>query len=94
MSTVQSKTEKKQGHRIDVHHHFLPPDYLTALTDAGFDTGAFPEWTPLKSLAAMDANGISAAIVSLSSPGCLFQERLLCTGPGSAQQRGCGPFDL
>ena len=63
---------------IDVHHHILPPDYVTALGGRigkqGL-TGAVPTWDPDLSVAAMDRNGIARAITSISSPGIWFGDR-------------------
>jgi len=59
---------------IDIHHHFYPPE-LIAVTNAWQakhnlpPLGAlFTGLTPEKSLAEMDATGISTAILSLASP--------------------------
>lgn len=60
-------------HRIDTHHHFVPPAYLA---EVGADaigrtliSGRAPEWTPQHSVDAMDRHGIATAIVSISAPG-------------------------
>ncbi|TAL33159.1 MAG: amidohydrolase [Spirochaetes bacterium] len=61
--------------RVDVHHHFIPGEYLTELKRAGITESlgrSFPEWSVEKSLAVMDANGIQTAITSISSPGVYF----------------------
>lgn len=59
-------------HRIDVHHHILPPDYVAAVGEAAIGpllvSGAAPRWTPEDSIAAMDRNGIATAITSMSAP--------------------------
>ena len=64
------------NHRIDVHHHILPPDYVA---EVGGDrigalilAGKVPEWTPQTSIEAMDRNGIATAITSISAPGLWF----------------------
>jgi 6-methylsalicylate decarboxylase len=60
---------------IDVHHHILPPDYVTAIgarIGAQGLTGAVPDWNPSLSVEAMDRNGIASAITSISSPGIWF----------------------
>jgi predicted TIM-barrel fold metal-dependent hydrolase len=57
--------------RIDTHHHIYPPKYLA---DAGEHIRRathvhFPrisQWTPAQSIEAMDRDGISTAIVSIS----------------------------
>jgi len=64
--------------RIDVHHHFVSPEYTHALTDMGI-TGAggenFPAWSPEQTLAMMDRQGIAASLLSLSAPGVFFGDR-------------------
>ncbi|NPV59635.1 MAG: amidohydrolase [Actinobacteria bacterium] len=60
---------------IDVHHHFLPREYLSTLGKMGITEFAgrpFPAWTPEDSLTLMDRHGIRAAVASLSCPGVYF----------------------
>jgi 6-methylsalicylate decarboxylase len=61
------------GKRIDVHHHILPPEYVESVgaTTIGSQgsSGRIPAWSEDGSLDLMDAAGIDAAIVSVSSPG-------------------------
>lgn len=58
--------------RVDVHAHYLPPAYYTALRDAGItmlDGGIpVPKWRIEDSLAMMDRNGIATQMLSVSSP--------------------------
>ncbi|MBD9424494.1 amidohydrolase [Pseudomonas sp. PDM15] len=64
----------KQG-RIDVHHHVIPPAFVKTMQAKGIEKVAgalLPKWTPEKSIAVMDANGIQTAITSLSAPGVHF----------------------
>lgn len=64
------------AHRIDVHHHILPPSYVRAVGDDRIGplivSGKTPEWTPQHSIEAMDRNGIERAITSISAPGLWF----------------------
>jgi predicted TIM-barrel fold metal-dependent hydrolase len=64
------------GHRIDVHHHILPPDYVAEVGGERIGelilAGRVPDWTPEVSIAAMDRNGIATAIASISAPGLWF----------------------
>jgi 6-methylsalicylate decarboxylase len=64
------------AHRIDVHHHILPPSYVRSVGDARIGplivAGKTPEWTPQHSIEAMDRNGIEKAITSISAPGLWF----------------------
>jgi predicted TIM-barrel fold metal-dependent hydrolase len=61
--------------RIDVHHHFLFPEYLESVAKMGLkDSGGtpFPEWTPEKAQDYMDRNGIAVALPGVSHPGIYF----------------------
>ncbi|MFX1438586.1 MAG: amidohydrolase family protein [Promethearchaeota archaeon] len=65
----------KKPHRIDIHHHILPPEYLASLAKIGITTVTnlpFPKWDPEHSLEVMDRQGIAIAITSISSPGIYF----------------------
>jgi predicted TIM-barrel fold metal-dependent hydrolase len=59
-------------HRIDVHHHILPPPYVEAVGEAAIGallvSGRAPQWTPQASVEAMDRNGIATAVTSMSAP--------------------------
>jgi predicted TIM-barrel fold metal-dependent hydrolase len=63
-------------HRIDVHHHILPPNYVDIVGDDRIGplilAGKTPEWTPQMSIEAMDRNGIQTALTSISAPGLWF----------------------
>ena len=65
-----------EPHRIDVHHHILPPDYVATVGDDRIGplilAGRTPEWTPAMSVEAMDRNGIATAVTSISAPGLWF----------------------
>ncbi|KAH7396118.1 hypothetical protein BKA66DRAFT_509212 [Pyrenochaeta sp. MPI-SDFR-AT-0127] len=59
--------------RVDVHSHFLPPFYRTALAENGHShpdgMPAIPEWSTERHLAMMSAANVSKSILSVSSPG-------------------------
>ncbi len=62
-------------YRIDLHAHFLPPDYRAALLQHGHLTiGGYPtpEWSPEAAMAFMDYYGIQAQALSVSDPGVSF----------------------
>jgi len=66
-----------QPYRLDVHHHILPPEYVSALRELGVcgATGMpFPKWTPKGTLRFMDRHGIATAIASVSTPGVYFKD--------------------
>lgn len=63
---------------IDVHHHIIPPVYMTYLAKIGITTtndAPFPRWNAQQSIDAMDRNGIKAAVTSISSPGVYFGDK-------------------
>lgn len=61
------------SHRIDVHHHILPPEYVALVGDARIGplilAGKTPTWSAELSIEAMERNGIATAITSISAPG-------------------------
>jgi predicted TIM-barrel fold metal-dependent hydrolase len=80
--------------RIDVHHHFYPPQYLEAMKNVpGRDGGgaAFPgvaQWTPARTIEEMDKHGATTAILSLSPPG----PRMLDIEGNRKLARLCGEY--
>ncbi len=74
---VHAQAAKPAAKRIDVHHHFLPPQYMKEEHERinfGHDLApsALLSWSPSKSLEQMDSNGIATAIVSQSTPGVWY----------------------
>jgi hypothetical protein len=68
----RENTMSTTPHRIDVHHHILPPEYLSALAGIGITTVGrvpFPQWSVETILGVMDRQGIATAITSISAPG-------------------------
>jgi predicted TIM-barrel fold metal-dependent hydrolase len=57
---------------VDVHHHLAPPGFLTELAKHNMEERVLTSWTPEKSIADMDASGISTAILSITEPGIWF----------------------
>jgi predicted TIM-barrel fold metal-dependent hydrolase len=55
-------------HRIDVHHHLVPPAYVDAVKRAKLDNPPMVNWTPEKSLEDMDKAGTATSIVSPMPP--------------------------
>lgn len=65
--------------RIDVHHHILPPEYVSMVGKEAIAAPApnreVPVWTVQNSLDVMDQYGVTAAVVSVSAPGVWFKEK-------------------
>lgn len=62
-------------YRIDLHAHFLPPEYRKALLENGHLTvGGYPtpDWSPEAAIEFMDRWGIQAQALSVSDPGVGF----------------------
>ena len=61
-----------EPHRIDVHHHIVPPEYVEALNSIGITSSGripFPEWSPESTIEMMNRNGIATSYASISAPG-------------------------
>jgi len=64
--------------RVDVHHHFFPPEYLGPLADWGKREGLGGlqapqrDWSVENDLAELDRTGTATAILSISTPGVWF----------------------
>ena len=65
--TAIAQTEEKP-HRIDVHHHIVPPTWFDALKKAKLDNPPMSAWTPQRSIEDMDRAGIATAITSPTTP--------------------------
>jgi predicted TIM-barrel fold metal-dependent hydrolase len=59
---------QEKPHRIDVHHHLVPPPWVDAVKRAKLDNPPMVNWTPEKSLDDMDKAGTATAIVSPMPP--------------------------
>jgi predicted TIM-barrel fold metal-dependent hydrolase len=60
------------GRCIDVHHHFAPPAWVTAVRGRPLLQPANTMWTPEKSIEDLDRAGAAAAVVSITNPGLWF----------------------
>ena len=72
-----SLTGATHAHRIDVHHHILPPRYMMLARDrilaiSDRDHSRLLNWTPAGAVEEMDNAGIATAITSLGLPGVWF----------------------
>jgi predicted TIM-barrel fold metal-dependent hydrolase len=61
--------------RINVHHHYGPPVWLKVLAEAdALNVEPWKDWSPARSIEAMDAAGVRTAISSITVPGIYFWE--------------------
>ena len=78
---MRSETIVSPAGLIDVHHHILPREYISALAKVGINESAgnaLPEWHPEKTIEVMDRNNIATAITSISYPGVFFGDTAAC----------------
>ena len=59
-------------YRIDIHHHFAPPAWVTEVKGRPLLQPANTTWTPARSIEDMDRGGVAAAVVSITNPGLWF----------------------
>jgi predicted TIM-barrel fold metal-dependent hydrolase len=59
------------AHRIDVHHHFFPADYLAGVPSNAASAEA-RAWTLARSIEDMDRAQIATAVLSITNPGTWF----------------------
>ena len=58
--------------RIDIHHHFAPPAWVSEVKGRPLLQPANTAWTPARSIEDMDRGGVAAAMVSITNPGLWF----------------------
>ena len=66
---AQTPAAQAKPHRIDVHHHIIPPVQAEALKKNGQDP---TRWTVQMSLDDMDKGGVATSITSIQNPGVWF----------------------
>ncbi len=59
-------------HRIDVHHHFSPPQWIAEVKGNELLQRANADWTPARSIEDMDKAGVAVSVVSITNPGLWF----------------------
>jgi predicted TIM-barrel fold metal-dependent hydrolase len=72
--------------RIDVHHHYLPPQQVEAM--ANKRAGSMPKWTPQLSLDDMERGGVATAVLSAVQPGVWFGD----VGEARTLARQCNDY--
>jgi 6-methylsalicylate decarboxylase len=55
-------------HRIDVHHHIVPPSWLNAMDIIGRTNPPLTHWSVQKTLDDMDKGGVATSITSPTAP--------------------------
>jgi predicted TIM-barrel fold metal-dependent hydrolase len=61
--------------RIDIHHHFAPPEWMAEVKGRPLLNAANLKWTAELSLADMDQGGVAASILSITNPGIWFGDK-------------------
>lgn len=75
---AQTPASKLNRGMLDVHHHFVPRFYFSDYQDriaaaaGGRMHPAYANWTCEQSIAAMDQQGVTTAVLSLTTPGVWF----------------------
>jgi len=70
--TVVEAQEATSPRRIDLHHHFAPPAWVTDVTGNPLLNIANTKWTIEQSIEDMDKGGVAAAVISITNPGLWF----------------------
>ena len=85
------RRRRPERHRVDMHAHYIAPDYLAALSAAGRTTIGgipIPAWSPEIALEMMAKYGIAFQMLSVSDPGVSF----LSGSAANALARGCNEY--
>src|SRR5262245_33892714 len=61
---VRAGDKPADARRIDVHHHFFAPELVKKIAETAPTTGPMLDWTPAKSIEAMDKGGVATTILS------------------------------
>jgi len=87
-SNASAATGPGSTRRIDVHAHYLPEKYRSALAEAGHvkpsGMPGIPGWSAEQHLGMMDRLGIETSVLSISAPGLHFGD--------DAQARGLARY--
>ncbi len=74
---LAAQAANSRPHRIDVHHHFAPPAWVTSVKGKPLLQAANTTWTPAMSIEDMDRGGVATAVVSITNPGLWFGDRAM-----------------
>ncbi len=75
LSRLAAQAGAAAPHRIDIHHHFAPPAWVTAVKGKPLLQPANTTWTPAKSIEDMDRGGVAMSMVSITNPGLWFGDQ-------------------
>jgi predicted TIM-barrel fold metal-dependent hydrolase len=56
-------------HRIDVHHHFFAPEYVSQIGPALTNQRVVTDWSPAWAIDDMNQGGVAISITSVTTPG-------------------------
>ena len=65
----QTPAPRASAGRIDMHHHFAPPAWVSEVKGRPLLQPANTRWTPEQSIEDMDRGGVAAAVVSITANG-------------------------
>jgi predicted TIM-barrel fold metal-dependent hydrolase len=75
-------------HRIDVHHHITPPQYVQELGPNKWLLPPTLNWSAAKDVEMMDQGGVAVSITSITTPGLWFGSH----APARRLARACNDY--
>jgi 6-methylsalicylate decarboxylase len=66
-SRTGRQTARKSSRHIDVHHHFIPPQYLKE-GPSSVAMSKVEDWSPARAIEDMDRNAVDTSVLSFASP--------------------------
>jgi predicted TIM-barrel fold metal-dependent hydrolase len=83
-----SQSGAGKPYRIDIHHHFGPPVWVSEVKGRPLLQPANTTWTAMKSIEDMDRGSVAASVISITNPGLWFGDKAVTT----RLARGCNEF--
>ena len=68
VSSASTVFAQAAPHRIDVHHHIVPPSWLNAMDIIGRTNPPLAHWSVQKAIDDMDKGGVATSITSPTAP--------------------------
>src|SRR5262249_15438410 len=65
---VPKASAQAKPHRIDVHHHIVPPTWLDSLKSRKIESPPLTNWSIQKTIEDMDAGSVAIAMTSPTTP--------------------------